>query len=219
MGQMRVMWAGGKPALAPFCRAWFRRFTRDWRAAVAAVAWRAMESSRAASHAWSGRGVARRRARWDWAVSWAAIWRAWAGSRAYTRRSRKRRRPEAGSRNRVSIWGVSQITARRAAISDWVLGGAPSRRKARRSGAAGSLPVPISSLPVGVSRRAAMPQVGAGPCGVRRGNSAVRAPRRPRPGVSRETASSRLVLPLPLGPVMTMTRPWSPSSTVQVSWA
>lgn len=39
------------------------------------------------------------------------------------------------------------------------------------------------------------------PC---RGSSSMRAPRRPRPGTSSETASSRLVLPLPFGPVMTV---------------
>jgi hypothetical protein len=40
----------------------------------------------------------------------------------------------------------------------------------------------------------------------RRGRSALRAPRRPRPGNGRDSASNRLVLPLPFGPYSTLIR-------------
>ncbi len=144
---------------------------------------------------------ASRRLRCAIAVSCAATSRACPGSSAQTRRSRKRRRPEAPSWNSRSICGVSQTAVMRDAISAWLRGAAPSRRKTRRSaGPSGGVPVPMSSMPSGRGE-AAGDRPGAGGVRARRASSAMRAPRRPRPGTSSEIASSRLVLPLPLAPI------------------
>ena len=132
----------------------------------------------------------------------AAISRAWPGSSAQTRRSRKRRRPDRPSWNRRSICGVSQTAAIRRAMSAWLRGAAPSRRKTRRPDS-GSAPVPILVSPSWVCRRALTAHPPGPPW---RGRSALRAPRRPRPGTSRERASSRLVLPVPFGPYSTLIR-------------
>ena len=92
-----------------------------------------MPSSSPASQAGSALPWASSRLRCAIAVSWAAISRAWPGSSAQTRRSRKRRRPAGPSWNRRSICGVSQMAANRAAMSAWDRGGSPSSRNTRRS--------------------------------------------------------------------------------------
>ena len=113
----------------------------------------------------------------------------------------------APSWNSRSICGVSQTAATRAAISAWLRGAAPSRRKTRRSRwrPSGGVPVPMShGSPCAVANRPATRPAAGGRR--RRARSAIRAPRRPRPGTSSETASSRLVLPLPFGPNSTAMR-------------
>ena len=198
--------AAGKPPAAPSASTAFRRSTSPARAAVAATACRAMLSSRPASQAGSAPPCANSRLRPDIAVSYADTSRAWPGSSAQTRRSRKRRRPEALSWNSRSICGVSQTHAQAFATSAWLRGAAPSRRNTRRSaGPSGGEPVPISRSTPSCVKRPFTPQRPGAP-GPRRASSPRRAPRNPRPGASRETASSRLVLPEPLGPVMTAMR-------------
>ena len=194
---------------APLARgAALRRAPKLRRAAERATAWRATASSRPASQAGSGaaprsRAACSTRRRSASAASCAVASRAWPGSSAQTSRSRKRRRPVALSWNSVSICGVSQIAARRAAISAWLRGSAPSRRKTRRSALPGRVPVPISVVtPPEVSR----PATAHCPAPPRRAKSAIRPRPNPRPGPSREMASRRLVFPEPLGPVSTVMR-------------
>ena len=124
----------------------------------------------------------------------ATAWWAWPGSSASISRSRKRRRSPALSANRRSIAGVSHSTD---SHSDSALteAAAPLIRTCRRSGAVASVPVP-SSVPSVSPRRdreAARPRL------LRHFDSGAR--RKPRPGVSNETASRILVLPAPLGPL------------------
>ena len=206
IGSSRLRRAAGKRPAAPCSSAALSWPVSARRAAAAATAWRAMLSSSAASHAGSAPPWASRRLRLDRAVSCAATSRAWPGSSAQTSRSRNRRRPDAPSPNRRSICGVSQTAARRAAMAACERGASPSRRKARRSGGpSGGDPVPSASPSANC---AATPQarVPSGGVPLWRGRSASRAWRSPRPGTRREIASSRLVLPVPFGPVMTCSR-------------
>jgi hypothetical protein len=94
--------------------------------------------------------------------------------------------------NSRSIAGVSHSTDSHS-LRLLTAAGAPLIRTCRRSGAAASVPVPISISP----RRAATPNP-PGPSF--RAISASEAPRKPRPGVRSDTASSMLVLPAPLSP-------------------
>ena len=206
-GRARASLARGK--LAEAAGAAFSRATKPARAADTATAWRATASSSPLSQAASGRAPASRapartRRRSASAVSWAATSRAWPGSSAHTRRSRKRRRPAAPSANSVSICGVSQITAMRAASSAWLRGSAPSSRNTRRSPPPAGSPVPMSVCAAPSLSRPATAQVPGPSC---RAISDSRERPKPRPGLSRDIASSRLVLPEPFGPVITAIRP------------
>ena len=135
--------------------------------------------------------------------------RAHGRARRHTRAgSRKRRRPAAPSWNSRSICGVSQTALAWTASSAWLRGACPSRRNTRRSGGpfvvgpSGGDPVPMSTGSAAPAKRPATAQVPVAPS-PRRASSAMRAPRMPRPGTRSEIASSRLVLPLPFGPVST----------------
>ena len=93
-----------------------------------------------------------------------------------------------------------------AATSAWLRGAVPFSRNTRRSpGPSGSVPVPRSVSSPLRCRRALTLQV-PGASAACRGRSGSRALRRPRPGTSRDTASNRLVLPEPFGPVMSAMR-------------
>jgi hypothetical protein len=96
--------------------------------------------------------------------------------------------------NSRSIAGVSQRTESRSA-SDDAEAAAPFIRTCRRSGAFAATPVPMSSCS---PSRAATPKPPAPPL---RTISESAAPRSPRPGASRLTASSMFVFPAPFSPV------------------
>ena len=149
---------------------------------------------------------ASRRLRCAMAVSWAATSRAWPGSSAQTRRSRKRRRPDSalleqpvhlrGQPDRGDACGHLRLAARRRRRPGGRRGD-PAGAVRRRAGA------DVESRPSGVANRPATAQ-----------RRAARGPRRPGrrcapragrgPGPSSEIASSRLVLPLPFGPNSTL---------------
>ena len=86
----------------------------------------------------------------------------------------------------------------------------PSRRKTRRSlppcrraGCQGGAGADFGLALGRCEARRQQPRPPPPPC---RGRSALRALRRPRPGTSSDSASSRLVLPLPFGPYSTLIR-------------
>src|SRR5665647_1894905 len=127
----------------------------------------------------------------------------WA-STASTRRSRNRRRSEAGPLNSGSMAGVSHTTRRWSAkaVAEPTL--SRSIRHLRvddeSSAAGGSMPVPNVLRP-------SMPSISAEtaqePSPSVKASSSMVARRKPRPGASSEIASIRLVLPAPLAPVST----------------
>ena len=218
----------------------FSRPTRAMRAAVAATAWRAISSSRPASQDGSqpppGRPSWSKRLRLPMAASCAAISRAWPGSSAQTSRSRKRRRPDRPSRNSRSICGVSQTAAMRAAISAWLRGAAPSRRNTRRcpGSGVGCWPAPAPGLARGLAPgltrgwRAGADiglALGCGEAASHRPTAGramalqVGGPRAAQAaaGTSSDTASSRLVLPLPFGPNSTAIRAARPPGQRRVA--
>ncbi len=86
-------------------------------------------------------------------------------------------------------------------MAAWERGASPSRRNTRRSaGPSGGEPVPIARPSANCAATPHRP----GPALARQiANLALRSP---RPGTSRDTASSKLVFPLPFGPVMTAIR-------------
>ena len=113
--------------------------------------------------------------------------------------------------NNRSICGVSQETARCSASTVWLFAGTPSIRTRRFSppsrpvpSGPGSRPVPICTDPIMPPTSAETAQAALLPSAAARPTSEILARRRPRPGVRKETASSKLVLPAPFGPVSTI---------------
>ena len=122
-------------------------------------------------------------------------------STASTRRSRNRRRSDAGPLNSGSMAGVEPHHAQM--IGEGRRRGDRSRGRsgicatsAKSSPAGGSMPVPRVARP-------SMPSISAdtaqAPSPSEKANSSMVARRRPRPGASNEIASIRLVLPAPFG--------------------
>ena len=116
--------------------------------------------------------------------------------------------------NSRSICGVSQTAHSRSATAPRLRAGSPSSRNTRRPLPA-ACPAPSEAMPVPISKPSSPWASRAATAQLRlpwRGRSASRAPLSPRPGTSSDSASSRLVLPLPFGPVSTLIRPSGPAS-------
>ena len=183
--------------------------TASRRAAATATPCSAMVSSSAVEprRVGSGRRAAAARARAAPAHR-RATRAACAGSSPSTSRSRKRRRAAGPSTNSRSICGVSQTTPRCSPSAAWLRAGSPSIRTTRRSPAARGVAAGADAHRCrgGSRRRGDSPAAGRvilpRPAADDRSRPSL-APRSPRPGARNDTASSRLVLPAPLGPVST----------------
>ena len=187
-----------------------RASTAASRAAAMATAASAMCASRPESQRGSARGSSSRQvALAHDLLEWQRRGRHVSGSKAATRRSRKRRRSPArpgeeavhgrGQPEHAHVFAKApELFCRRPSISDLAAG-----RLRRSAAGAGCQPVPIATS----SCRSATSAATAQPRGAADGPVRRRRRRAGRgPAISSEMASSRLVLPAPLGPVKTTGR-------------